>query len=233
MTAVLFDVDDTLYERKVPFVKAYKEIFGGRYQVPAEGLYESNCRHSDEVFELSRTGVMSMRDMYIYRIQKAFQDFDICIGEAEALAFQEAYAKHQKKLDLAEGMREVLSLCRDRGIAMGIITNGPSDHQWEKIRTLGADAWIPKENIFISGDVGAAKPDVSVFQLAEKSMGLSGEAVYFIGDSYKNDVEGAKKAGWIPIWLNRSGRKPEEEEAACYVADSGKALYCLLKTILP
>ncbi|BFL46257.1 HAD family hydrolase [Lactonifactor longoviformis] len=233
MTAVLFDVDDTLYDRKVPFVKAYKEIFGGRYQVPAERLYESNSRHSDEVFELSSTGVMSMRDMYIYRIQKAFADFAISIGEAEALAFQEAYAKHQRKLDLAEGMREVLSLCRDRGITMGIITNGPSAHQWEKIKTLGADAWIPKENIFISGDIGAAKPDVSVFQLAEKSMGLSGEAVYFIGDSYKNDVEGAKKAGWIPIWLNRRGWKCEGREAASYVAESGNDLYCLLNTILP
>ena len=37
--AILFDVDDTLYDQTVPFMEAYAEYCGEQPEVPAEVLY--------------------------------------------------------------------------------------------------------------------------------------------------------------------------------------------------
>ena len=37
--AVLFDVDDTLYDQTVPFMEAYAEYFGEDPAIPAEEIY--------------------------------------------------------------------------------------------------------------------------------------------------------------------------------------------------
>lgn len=37
--AVLFDVDDTLYDQTVPFKEAYAEYYGEKPEVPVEVIY--------------------------------------------------------------------------------------------------------------------------------------------------------------------------------------------------
>ena len=100
--------------------------------------------------------------------------------------------------------------CREKEIKTGVISNGAWDHQWQKVRRLGLLRWIPKERIFISGEVGAAKPEPEIFRAVENRLGLGPEALCLAGDSYPNDIFGAKRAGWKAIWLNRRGhRKPK------------------------
>ena len=89
----------------------------------------------------------------------------------------------------------------------GIITNGPSEHQWNKVKSLRAERWIPHENIFVSADVGAEKPDRKIFEYAERTMELEEAAIWFVGDSYELDVKGAVNAGWNAVWMNRRKRK--------------------------
>jgi putative hydrolase of the HAD superfamily len=232
MTAVLFDLDDTLYERLVPFRNAYEEKFGKKYTLSVEELFRANSRHSDEVFELSSAGAISMREMYIYRIQKAFQDLGISVGEEECLRFQEAYARQQKHLMLTEGIEELLCLCRDRGIPLGLITNGPASHQWEKVRNLKINDWIPQEHIFISGELGVTKPDVSIFRHAGNVMGISGQDIYYVGDSFRNDVMGASNAGWTPVWLNKKRETPEQKVSPMHVVTCVQELRTLFSEIL-
>ena len=40
MKAVLFDVDDTLYDQVIPFQKAYEELFKGSFELSIEELYK-------------------------------------------------------------------------------------------------------------------------------------------------------------------------------------------------
>ena len=201
--AILFDVDDTLYDQVHPFAKAYDTLFGKTYSLSMNQLFASSRRHSDEVFQQSRSGAISMEEMYIYRIQRAFADFKISISDDLALEFQRLYAENQEHLQLSETAKNILNMCRKRGIVTGVITNGPSDHQWKKVETLGVRAWVPKEAIFVSDDVGAAKPDRKIFDFAAKKLGLDPQKTCFVGDSFDNDIRGAKMAGWQAIWLNR------------------------------
>jgi len=60
--------------------------------------------------------------------------------------------------------------------------------------------------IITSIDVGWRKPHPNIYKAAiDKAQTLPGEIV-FVGDNYKNDYIGAKKAGFIPVFLDRQGK---------------------------
>ena len=204
--AILFDVDDTLYDQTVPFKEAYAEYFGENPAVPAEVIYPVTRKYSDQVYSQALTGQITMEEMYIYRVQKAFEEFDVRITDAEALDFQKIYADCQRHIHMSEQMERILDYC-GRKAELGIITNGPSAHQWNKVKSLQAERWVPHENIFVSGDVGAEKPDRKIFEYAEHTMGLEDAEIWFVGDAYELDVKGALNAGWNAVWMNRRKRK--------------------------
>lgn len=210
--AVLFDVDDTLYDQTVPFMEAYAEYFGQCPEVPAEVIYPVTRKYSDAVYPQAMAGKITMDELYIYRMQKAFEEFGINITVQEASDFQDIYAERQHHIRMSSRMREILSWCSSKA-ELGIITNGPSEHQWDKLKSLQAEQWIPHRNIFVSGDVGAEKPDRKIFDCAERRMRLSDAEIWFVGDAYELDIAGALNAGWNAVWMNRRKRQVPEDAA--------------------
>ena len=45
--AILFDVDDTLYDQTIPFKEAYAQYFGNEPAIPAEVIYPVTRKYSD------------------------------------------------------------------------------------------------------------------------------------------------------------------------------------------
>lgn len=212
MISILFDMDDTLYDQIEPFKKAYDAIFGERFDVDIYELFERRSVRGDEVFELAQSGKMPMDEMHIYRIQKAFEDLGCEVSAEESLAYQKLYAENQGKISMTDTIVSVLELCSSCGIRIGMVTNGPSGHQRRKLYALGAEAWIPEENIVISGECGVSKPDPEIFHCAERKMGLLPKECIFVGDNYLNDIVGAKRAGWKAIWINKRGQDISGQE---------------------
>lgn len=210
MINLIFDVDDTLYNQLTPFYIAYDKVFSSIKNISVKDLYISSRKHSDEVFHLTESGKMSIEEMHVYRIIKAFEELGSSITEKDAQNFQDEYIYQQSQITLIPEMEQVLNFAEERNINIGIITNGPSSHQRMKLKQLNIEKWIDEKNIFISSEVGFSKPDVNIFRLAEKFMSLDRENTYYIGDSYKNDVVGAKKAGWKSIWINHRKHRVEE-----------------------
>lgn len=206
MTAILFDMDDTLYDQLEPFKKAYDEIFGDRFAVDIYELFEARSRRGDEVFELAQSGKMPMDEMHIYRIQKAFEDLGYSVTAEESLAYQRLYAENQGKISMTDTIESMLELCVASGATIGMVTNGPSGHQRRKLAALGAEKYFPSDHIIISGECGASKPDPEIFRCAERRMHLRPEDCIFVGDNYVNDITGAKRAGWRAIWINKRGQ---------------------------
>ncbi|MEI4321606.1 HAD family hydrolase [Streptococcus suis] len=215
MKALIFDVDDTLYDQIQPFERALeRHIEVAREQI--EPLYLSFRRYADEVFEETATGKMSLKDSHIYRMKHALADFGYQVSDATALAIQIDYDYFQGQIELSPVFPEIFSWCQAQGIAMGIITNGPYRHQLRKIRTMGLVNWFELEHVLISGQVGITKPNPAIFQLMEERLGMSGEDICYLGDSFENDVVGAKAANWKAIWFNHRKRV---EPIAPYQAD--------------
>ncbi len=57
------------------------------------------------------------------------------------------------------------------------------------------------EVILISGDLGYRKPHLSVFEQLISELGVEGDQIFFIGDDWESDIQGAKEAGLNPVWM--------------------------------
>jgi putative hydrolase of the HAD superfamily len=61
--------------------------------------------------------------------------------------------------------------------------------------------------VVTSAQVGASKPAGELFAAALERAGVSAPAAVHIGDSLREDVEGARAAGIEAVWLRRAGER--------------------------
>ena len=226
---LIFDVDDTLYEQIVPFENAYRSLFD--MDIDMEKFYLLSRYYSDVKFEASRNGEMTMDEYHIYRIQEAAKDLGVCLTAEQALSMQKEYKKNQQKLQMSNTTISILELAKENNVKLGIITNGPSEHQWAKIKALGIESWISRENIIVSGDYGINKPDVRIFEIMQEKLQLPNASLYYIGDSIENDIVGANNAGWKAIWINRYKQKSSKEVDIYKIAENNNELFEIIEKI--
>ncbi|MBH0186722.1 MAG: HAD-IA family hydrolase [Nitrospira sp.] len=98
-----------------------------------------------------------------------------------------------------------VSSLKASGMELGIISNFDS-RLFPVIRGLGiADLF---DTITISSLAQAAKPATKIFQLALDKHAIDPEEALHVGDSLRDDVEGAGKAGLHAVLLDRQGTSP-------------------------
>jgi putative hydrolase of the HAD superfamily len=95
---------------------------------------------------------------------------------------------------------------------IGVVTNGPTDVQRQKIDLLDLRPHV--DFFVISDEFGYWKPDREIFDEALRlGSATPGESV-FIGDSAEHDIAGAQSAGIPAIWINRNGAAWQLESPA-------------------
>ena len=103
---------------------------------------------------------------------------------------------HQENVDLALKLKQ-------KGYPIYLLSNFPGD-QFEKYRLQ--NSFLDEfDDMIISGDVGLAKPDIKIYQLAIKKFNLNPEESLFIDDKIEN-TKGAEQVGIKTIQL----QKPED-----------------------
>ncbi len=91
------------------------------------------------------------------------------------------------------GSVELLSELRERGTAIFALSNWSAETYPEARDHYPFLSWF--QQILLSGEVGLAKPDPAIFELARERFGIRPAASLFIDDSLAN-VEGARAAGF-------------------------------------
>ena len=208
ITTVLFDIDDTLYDQARPFKQALSqtlpEITLAEDMTP---LYIRFRHHCDEIFVDFSAGKISLKDSHYVRINAFHQEI---AGEAlsmeQAERFQECYEQALATISLTKEMSAILTQLANQGLTLGVISNGPAAHQWKKVRQLGLLKWFPKERIWVSGDVGIAKPNPEIFKTVQAQLGAKASEILYVGDSFENDIAATAKVGWQSIWFNHRRR---------------------------
>lgn len=232
MTAVFFDLDDTLYNQLQPFQCAYNAVFSHITNISILELFKKSREYSDRVFTLTESGEMPVEEMHRNRVIYAFDYFNHKISDEEAIDFQKIYKEHQYKISLVPEMENILNYLSTKKVSLYILTNGPSSHQRLKIEALNLSRWIPKTNIFISSEAGYAKPQKELFDYVNSQTDTTASASYMIGDSFENDIVGANNGDWNSIWLNTKGRKkPHNQNHPQYEAASYRELEEIIKNI--
>jgi putative hydrolase of the HAD superfamily len=118
-----------------------------------------------------------------------------------------------------------LTRLKAQGLEIGIISNFDS-RLFPVMRGLGiADVF---DTVTISSLAQAAKPAPQIFHIALEKHAVDPEEALHIGDSLRDDVEGAKKAGLHAVLLDREGR---QQQADVRSIQNLEGLFSLLERI--
>ncbi len=99
-----------------------------------------------------------------------------------------------------DDVRPTLNGLRRKGLRLVAVSN------WdERLRPLLGELGLLDafDAVVVSGEVGVHKPDPGIFQEAGRRLGVSPSAILHVGDSAREDRDGARAAGWAAVRLRR------------------------------
>ena len=205
--AVLIDLDDTLFDHQHCAREALAGVKRLHMCFAALDLAALEQSHS-RILEDLHLDVMARRiDLDAARIER-FRRLYLAAGvEAEPeLAARTATAYRQRYLEArqgVEGAAAFLTAVRARATVV-VVSNNLLDEQQDKLRHCRLDRHV--DMLVVSEEAGVSKPHPRIFEIAlERAAAAPAEAV-MLGDSWTNDVEGARAAGIRAVWFNRDGR---------------------------
>lgn len=121
-----------------------------------------------------------------------------------------------------------LTRFRDRGLKLAIVSNTfiPGRILDRHLALHGLLEFFPHR--IYSSEVGCRKPNPKIFRIALDEVGVDAHEAIFVGDSIKNDVTGARRAGILAILRDRTA-----ESRTHYTADHVVRTVSELYQILP
>jgi len=198
--AILFDLDNTLWDHARAESEAIKKICG-EYRIDFELFYPHYCRYNREVWRAYAKRTLSLSRMRVERFARTINTLGL--PHLSPLSLSNEYLNlYRIEHYLIPGTIKVLQELKSKHI-IGIITNGTRDIQKRKLERSGLERYI---NFMVTvDDVGYSKPDNRFFYYAFKRANLPRENILCIGDDFLDDIVGAKNAGaGTVIWFNPS-----------------------------
>ena len=225
--AVIFDLDDTLYSKNEVFFKTFCQF--ATPTIDAESLYLTYQKRSDEAFEKFSSGEITLSQSHLNRVYNTFKDVGIELTSEKIQAFIKAYKDNLNSITLSKEWIEVFQQCNKESYQIAILTNGPTDHQKDKLYQLNLSKWIPEDFWFISESIQVKKPSIQAFHHVESN--ISADEYFMIGDDIHTDIKGAIQANWHPIQFIKY-HQMDAENYSCDVAKEPKDIFPLIQQIL-
>ncbi len=203
ITTLSFDLDDTVWDPRPALIAADKaqwEHLTACFPNLTEHFTKDRvmgCRK--RVIDQSPMIVGDVTALRIEVMEQLLLSLDVPTDTAISAA-QDAFAAfmaHRNEVVLFPDAIDVLSALAER-FALIAITNGNADvHK----TALGPFFKLA----FRADEVGSAKPDAKIFEVAMRAAVCASNEMIHIGDSIETDVNGALNAGVTPIWFNANG----------------------------
>ena len=96
---------------------------------------------------------------------------------------------------------------RGHGVKIGLVSNGSRD-----LDAFVAHHGLDADCVVGSRAFGRTKPHPEIFRHALALLGVEPEQAAMIGDSYEDDIEGARALGMKAFLLDRENRWPDEPD---------------------
>jgi putative hydrolase of the HAD superfamily len=197
LDAVVFDLDATLTDFDGVEAEVWAATIGRvRAALPAVDEPRLRARHLalreryyDEMLA-GRTDMAGYRRAHLRAAvepwgELATEVLDACIAERD---------RHRDGARPAAGAAEAVRVLRERGLRVGLLTNGPDAMQRRKLEAIGLqDAF---DAICTSEAIGVAKPDPRAFATVAGALGRPAARTAMIGDNVVADIGGALGAGF-------------------------------------
>ena len=210
---VWFDLDDTLYDFKASSEIALKRVYADfnlcEFFSSEDEWKNIYHRHNAALWDKYNRAEVAMETLRHDR-------FFLPLAEAGApaerarklvLPLDKAYLRHLADTGLTlPYARETLKELRDKGFRIGILSNGFTDVQYDKLRTSGLAPLI--DCVVLSDEIGANKPNRTLFDYALRKAGTKAADSVLVGDNPDTDIAGALGAGWRAILFDPFDRFP-------------------------
>lgn len=189
---ICFDLDDTLHKEINYLHAAYrliaKAVFGEEWEI--------HYRQMLQWYEAKEDVFQKICDM-VPSVKKA------------GLLNMYRYDVHELMLPIE--VDEVLLALKASGAKFGLITDGRSLTQRNKIQALGLGKYFADEDIVISEEFGSEKPSLANYEYFMQRYSEATEFVY-VGDNPKKDFVGANALGWTTVCLLDDGRNIHKQD---------------------
>ena len=204
LRAVLFDLDDTLFDHTYSTLDALSALQGVYSWLRAWPLDELASRHSRLLERLHLdvlAGRLGIENARIRRFTELAAESGTAVVPDEAAAvaadYRRAYVAAWRPVPGAMALLEALH----PRAPIGVVSNNVVGEQLDKITLCGLARYL--DTVVISEEAGVAKPDPRVFDIALARLGASADETVMVGDSWATDIAGARAAGMRAVWFNR------------------------------
>ena len=129
----------------------------------------------------------------------------------------------------SEGVEDFLTFLKEQGIRTAVLSN--ITYSGEALETRLQEVLPGHEFEFIlaTSEYMYRKPHRRIFEFALQKAELKPEEVWYIGDNYECDIEGAKNAGLFPVWYQGATEKAQEPKEGILTVKSWEEVKALLK----
>ena len=215
---VIFDLDDTLYNERTYVECAMLNVSGYFHQ--KYGLDTDNV-YAELMCILDKSGRGKVFDEFM-----AKHDID-----EDVMNIVSVYRDTRPSLELYDDARDIIDELRSRNILLGIITDGCSQVQHNKVS--GLNIWEIFDDIVITDDYdNAAKPSTVPYKMIlEKHKNINASECIYIGDNPNKDFVGAKELGMATARIIRNvGQHMNTQVSADLEADI--SIHSLLEILM-
>lgn len=176
--AAIFDLDDTLYPEK-QYVKCGFDAVANvlcNVENAREKLWGAFLQKKNAIDHVLEKENLNDKDLKAY-----------CL---------EAYRNNTPILSFYPGIKDILISLKNRGVKLGVITDGRPNGQRAKIKALALDSYF--DEIIITDELGGEifrKPDDISFRIMLKRFGVEAKDAIYIGDNAGKDKTAAHILG--------------------------------------
>ena len=189
--AVLFDLDGTLLDRHSSLiVYIHQQMQRCRCLLGSIPLAD----YLGSVIELDARG-HTTKDIVFQQIENLFG-----LPERSWKVLLEDFLRHFPDTCVPfPKMHQTLKRLRDRGLSLGLVTNGSNASQNPKIDGLGIRHLFGV--VLVSEAEGVKKPEPEIFLRALRTLNVMPEDAVFVGDNPEADIRAAKSVGLKTVWM--------------------------------
>ena len=179
MKAIIFDIDDTLISEYDYVLSGYRQVSKRLAGDEDIGLSESEI--FDTLMELCEGGFLFVYD-------RLFEKLGLPKDKERISELIHIYQHHDPDIRLYDDVDGTLTSLRDRGIKLGIISDGDPERQKRKLRVCDAEKYF--DCIIITDELGGEeyrKPDRRSYELISQKLGCDFSEMMYVGDNPAKD----------------------------------------------
>jgi HAD superfamily (subfamily IA) hydrolase, TIGR02254 len=196
---LFFDADDTVFDFRKAERLALSELFPRFGIADTEENHRLYVKENDACWKELEKGLMDAEELKSERFVRFFRLIG-CKGDAKKAGEEQLlFLSHHGCL--LNGAKETLSLLKERGYRLFLITNGYREVQRGRLEDAALLPFF--EQVFISQELGVSKPDPAFFHYIDKRLSYDKKEALIIGDSLSSDIELGLRVGIDTCFVNR------------------------------